>query len=35
MCDININSWNETDPLRAVMIGDASKSCNIPDEFPC
>lgn len=35
MCDIKINSWNETDPLRAVMVGDASNSCNIPAEFPC
>ncbi len=33
--DIKINSWNETDPLRALLVGDPSLSCNMPDEFPC
>jgi len=35
MTEIKINSWNETDPLRALILGDPSWSYNIPDEFPC
>ena len=35
MDNIRINSWNETDPLRAIMIGTPEKSCNLPNEFPC
>ena len=29
-----INSWNETDPLRTLFIGNPSKSYGIPVEFP-
>ena len=29
-----INSWNETDPLRTLFIGNPSKSYGIPIEFP-
>tara|TARA_Y100000814_G_scaffold243411_1_gene188186 strand:- start:45 stop:335 length:291 start_codon:yes stop_codon:yes gene_type:complete len=29
-----INSWNETDPLRTLFIGNPSNSYGIPIEFP-
>ena len=32
---IRINSWNETDPLRSLLVGNINNSYNIPDEFPC
>ena len=35
MDNIKINSWNEFDPLRSIMIGTPEKSCNLPQEFPC
>ena len=29
-----INSWNETDPLRTIIIGDPTNSYQVPEEFP-
>ena len=31
---MEINSWNETDPLRTIVIGDPTGSYQLPQEFP-
>ena len=31
---LEINSWNETDPLRSIIIGDPTNSYQVPKEFP-